>query len=514
MARSTGDRPEHPARTHARIERRRFLRDAGLATGAVALGGLGVPLAGCGGSKPADPAASPGAAAPGSSAPAATLDPSLPYWLQGNFAPVTEELDVVDLEIEGSVPPELSGLYVRNGSNPRGEPSSHWFLGDGMLHGIRLEGGRAAWYRNRWVQTPLLAAGTGLMGAGVPGGANNQSNVSVFAHAGRLLTSGEIGLPYEIDPDTLATVGPYDYGGRLTSAMTAHPKVHPETGRLHFFGYGFVPPYLVYHEVDADGTLARSEEIAVAGPTMMHDFAITEQEAVFWELPVVFSLQAAMDGSGMPFQWQPDYGARIGILPFDQPAASIRWVEIDPCYVFHGINAHREGDDVIVEVCRQATMFSSGGDLEPSAVHRWRIGTGGEQLTFAEDVMTDLSMDLPTIDRRRTGRQQRHSWLVETTDTGGAAFDFTGICHWDHQRGAADRWLPADERPNEVTLAATGPGEGEGWLLSWSYDPARDASHLAVLDPMDLASGPVARVRLPVRVPYGFHGTWVPDDAV
>src|SRR5690606_33803027 len=118
-----------------------------------------------------------------------------------------------ELAVDGALPPELTGLYVRNGSNPVTGTSPHWFLGDGMLHGVRLERGRAVSYRNRYVQTPLVAAKAGLLGQGVPGRANNQSNVSVFAHGGSLLTSGEIGWPYRIDPATLTTLGPHDYGG-------------------------------------------------------------------------------------------------------------------------------------------------------------------------------------------------------------------------------------------------------------------------------------------------------------
>ena len=143
--------------------------------------------------------------------------------------------------MEGALPPELVGLYVRNGSNPRTGTSPHWFLGDGMVHGIRLEAGRATSYRNRYVRTPLYEASSGF-GEGVPGGEASQSNVSAIWHGGRLLTSGEVGYPYELSPDDLSTMGVYDFGGRLTTSMTAHPKIDPATGQMHFFGYGFVPP--------------------------------------------------------------------------------------------------------------------------------------------------------------------------------------------------------------------------------------------------------------------------------
>jgi hypothetical protein len=177
--------------------------------------------------------------------------------------------------------------------------------------------------------------------------------------------------------------------------MTAHPKIDPATGKMHFFGYGFVPPYLTYHVAAADGTLEYSAEVAVSGPTMMHDFAITESDAIFWELPVVFDLEAAVaalspdapaDGSGFPFQWDPSYGARIGIMPLEGPTSAIRWVEIDPCYVFHGVNAHRDGDDVVLHVNQLDSAFGPDGDLVDSRLHEWRIGTGGDALTLGEFV--------------------------------------------------------------------------------------------------------------------------------
>ncbi|MDQ1509150.1 MAG: hypothetical protein QOG50_994, partial [Actinomycetota bacterium] len=203
------------------------------------------------------------------------LDPSKPWWLQGNFAPVKREVEAFDLAVEGSLPRELSGLYVRNGSNPLPSWSSHWFLGDGMVHGVAIENGKAKWYRNRFVHTTLLAAGGGLTAKGPPGDAASLSNVSVVHHGGKLLTLGEVGYPYELNASNLSTVGPYNFGGRLHGNMTAHPKIDPETGTMHFFGYNFSEPYLLYHVADHNGTLVSSQPVAVKAATMIHDFAIT-----------------------------------------------------------------------------------------------------------------------------------------------------------------------------------------------------------------------------------------------
>lgn len=506
-----GQPSAHLLAQHALVERRAFIR--GAVASALAVGGAGALLAAC-----ADGA---GTASPTTSTvPPLPFDPDLPYWMQGGFAPVDEQVEAVDLEVSGSLPPELDGLYVRNGSNPAAGISPHWFLGDGMVHGVRLAAGSALWYRNRYVDTPLYRSGQGLLGSGgAPGGASNQSNVSVFHHGGTLLTSGEVGLPYEISTEDLSTVGVHDYAGRLTTAMTAHPKVDPDTGRLHFFGYGFVPPYLTYHVADPDGTLVSSQEIEVAGPTMIHDFAITDRDAVFWELPVVFDMESAIaavsgDGEGFGFLWDEDYGARIGVMPLDGSASEIRWVEIDPCYVFHGVNAFREGDDVVLDVCQMPTAFVDGGDLPASSPHRWRVGTGSGDLAFSDEVLDERAMDLPSLDRRFTGRPNEQAWYLMVGEDGDWPVEMLGVARREGSTGALDVYDPGPgERVNEVTFVPAGDGEGEGWMLAYAWDRARDASDLIVLDALDLAAGPVARVHLPARVPYGFHGTWVPDQA-
>ena len=483
------------------MTRRRFFSFAGSA--AVLGSALSAVLASC--------SSGPGST---SSAEPPAIDPDRPWWLQGNFAPVTREVETVDLAVQGSLPEGLNGLYVRNGSNARAADNGHWFLGDGMLHGVRLEEGRAAWYRNRWVRTTLFESGEGDFSDGPPGGDVSFSNVSVFEHGGRLLTSGEVGFPYEVDPTNLATVGPHDFDGRLTTSMTAHPKIDPATGHLHFFGYGFAEPYLTYHHADETGRLVSSQAVEVAGPTMVHDFAITDQDVVFWEFPVVFDLDMAVAGNSLPFRWDPSYGARIGVMPLGGPATAIRWVEVEPAYVFHGVNAFRDGDQVVVDVSQFRSMFEDGPLGESPELHRWTIDTGGDQLEITDDTLEgDRPMELPTRDPRHVGRAYRYAWLVDTPDPSdeNGPPQFRGLLRRDFDTGELDRYEPGDGRSaNEGLFVPDGDGEGEGWVFTYVYDAARDGSDFVVLDASDLGAGPVATVELPQRVPYGFHGTWVP----
>lgn len=446
---------------------------------------------------------------PTSTQPNLPSDPSLPYWQRGNYVAVDSEIDALDLPITGSIPPELEGLYVRNGSNSI-QPTAHWFLGDGMVHGVRLSGGRAEWYRNRWVQTPLLGKGNILDGnVGAPGGPNNSSNTSVVAFADRLVSLQEVGFPFELRPDDLSTIGPVDFHGTLTWAFTAHPKIDPVTGLVHAFGYGFAPPYLTYFIVDPlSWRVVYSQEVPTPGPTMIHDFAITESDVVFWDLPVVFDVERAISGD-MPFSWDPTYGARVGVLPLAGGAA--RWTDIPLCYVFHGTNAWRDGDDVVVDVSVQRTMFKEGGDEGSAGLQRWRVGTGRSALTFTQDVIIDRNIDLPTIDRSRTGRAHRYGYYVVTREDGDDV-EFGGVVRVDALTGRSVEWDPGLEQAGGEPLfvpRSDGLSEDDGWVLVFVFDKTRGSSDLVILDAGDVSAGPVARVHLPRRVPFGFHGWWL-----
>jgi carotenoid cleavage dioxygenase len=494
------------------IGRRELLRRGAL--GALGVSGAAAFLSAC--ASGAEPAARGRAR----SAPSPEGD-DRPWWLEGNFAPVTREVETTALHVEGRIPAGLDGLYVRNGSNPLTGFSPHWFLGDGMVHGVVLGAGTPSRYRNRDVRTALLAAGGGLTATRAPGGAAGLSNVSMAYHGGRLLALGEIGAPYEIAPEDLSTVGVYDYGGRLPGNMTAHPKVDPDTGRLHLFGYEFGPPYLRYSVVEADGRLVSSEPVDVKASTMIHDFAITDRDVVFWEGPALFDMDLALQmvsdprSTVMPFVWKPEYGSRIGVMPLGGPASAIRWVELDePCFVFHGINAHRDGDDVVIDVCRLREIFADGSVGTPPRWHRWTVDTSGPSLTVRDEIQSDVVGDLPTIDRRRAGRANRYAYRAELRPTESTA-DFAGVTRRDLRTGHEVRWDPGPARSGgEWLFVPVGGGEDEGFLLSYVYDRRDESSALVVLDAADIAAGPVATVRLPQRVPYGFHATWVPTRAV
>ncbi len=430
----------------------------------------------------------------------------LPFHQRGNYAPVEHEITALDLPVEGAIPPEIDGLYLRNGPNPR-QATMHWFVGDGMLHGVRIQGGRAAWYRNRWVRTRAFEEGVSFVSEdGSVDRSVGTANTHVVRHAGRILALVESSFPTQVTPE-LDTVGTWDFEGRLETAMTAHPRMCPRTGEMHFFGYAFAPPFLTYHRADADGKLVQSEVIEIPGPTMMHDFVITERHVVFMDLPVTFQPGLLAEGR-FPYGWSDDYGARLGVMPRGGSAADVRWLEIEPCYVFHPFNAFEEGGRIVVDVARYPELWRQGPEhFDRAFLHRFTLDPAAGRV--AEQALDDLPIEFPRVDDRRTGFAHRVGFAVAGADNAAEGpqrlvkYDFASGGRETHDFGAGCA-------PGEGVLVPGGAGEGEGWVATYVYDAGRDASDLVILDAQRFGAAPVARIRLPQRVPFGFHGSWLP----
>ncbi len=425
------------------------------------------------------------------------------FFRAGNYAPVADELTDFDLSVEGAIPAELDGWYLRNGPNPRGD-SPDWFVGDGMIHGVRIENGEAKWYRNRWVRTESFIKDFPLYG--VDGSRNLRASVAnthVINHAGKTLALVESSLPYEITND-LQTVGAYDFDGKLIDSMTAHPKICPTTGELHFFGYGSIlAPHVTYHRADAEGRLVINRPVDVPALTMMHDFAMTAAHVVFMDLPIVFDLDVALAGTGMPYRWDDDYGARLGVLRRDDPFGDIRWFDIDPCYVFHVVNAYdgADGNSIELQAVRYPELWRHDGGFDTDAVlWGWTIDLAAGAVT--ESQLDDRGIEFPRIDDRLAGMPARY-----TVSVAGDR-----LVRYDLREGGAVEHRFGSGRPGEAVFVPSAAGtadESNGWYLAYTYDETRDGSDLVILDASDFAGRPVAKVSLPRRVPYGFHGNWI-----
>lgn len=432
------------------------------------------------------------------------------WWLAGNFAPVTKEVEAFELKVEGALPPELTGVYMRNGPNPKNGPTPHWFLGNGMLHGVRVENGKAAWYRNRYVRTPRLGVQSATIDpAAMMDRKHSTANTNIVRHAGRFLALEEGHFPFEVTPD-LETVGAVDFDGKLKTAFTAHPKFCPETGEMLAFGYGFSPPYLTYHRFDREGRLAQSTEIPVGGPTMIHDFCVTRRHAIFMDLPIVFDMALAAKGT-MPYRWSDTYPARFGVMPRNGGADQIKWFAVKPCYIFHPMNAYEDAGKIVFDAARYERLWDKG--WRDSRAHLYRFTLDLEAGRVDEQQLDDRAIEFPRIADAKAGLKHRFGYAPtirrerEENLVPGAE-----ILKFDLQTGATEAFdFGPGRRAGEFVHAGHNGGEDGGWLMGFVHDENADRSSYVVLNASKVGAGPVATIALPQRVPYGFHGNWFAD---
>ncbi len=445
-----------------------------------------------------------------------TSQTELAWHLRDNWAPVLDERTDFDLRVEGTIPSDISGTYMRTGPNPLSGQSAHWFFGDGMVHGVRLEGGKAAWYRNRFVQTPNITDPTGDAMSNMGDLTRGTGNTAIVRHNDKVLCLEEGHWPWQIDGE-LNTVGYENYAGALTCSMTAHPKVCPVTGELIAFSYlSPEPPYLNYIRISADGAVQQIEGIDIPNMVMMHDFNVTQNHVVFMDLPLCFDLDALE--SGLPFKFNRDAGARLGVMPRHGTNADVRWFEIDPCYVFHPVNAHEAGNTIVLHVSRMPEAFGSSNDDYAEVGRLWRWTIDLDRGTVTEQLIDDRPGDFGRVNERVVGLDAQYAYLMALAGEGNSAEPIYGSALWkyDLRTGACvEHQLGDGVRGAEPVFApASHDGaEDDGWVISLVHDTVSDESRLLVIDAQNFSAPPVATIHMPRRVPYGAHGTWLPDLA-
>jgi carotenoid cleavage dioxygenase len=445
------------------------------------------------------------------------------HYLDGNFGPVQEEITAVDLPVTGSIPAELDGRLLRNGPNPIGTPDPstyHWFLGDGMVHGLRLRDGKAEWYRNRWVRSPEVAA---ALGEPTPPSAYPDdvsvfgANTNVIGHAGRTLAIVEAGSPPVELTDELDTIGATNFSGTLEHPFSAHAKRDPGTGELHvvayYWGWG---NKIRYMSIGTDGRVARSVDVETPGSPMVHDMAFTEKYALLFDLPVTFNLDLAMSGRALPYAWNDEYGARIGLLPLRGAAdgSDVQWFDIEPCFFYHPLNAYDLDDGrVVLDAVRHPKTFATdahGPNEGATRLDRWTLDPAEGKVL--EETLNDRSQEFPRLNETLQGRRNRYGYGVGTAfeldqlEQGPALkHDLVGGTTVEHDYGPGRVTLEPVFVPREGATA-----EDDGWVISYVHDNTTNRADVVILDAQDFTGSPVATVHLPVRVPYGFHGNWIP----
>ena len=459
----------------------------------------------------------------------------------GAWRPQRREWDAWDLTVlEGEIPKDLDGVYLRNTENPLLPALGryHPFDGDGMLHSITFEGGAAS-YRNRIIQTEGLAAElseggplwAGILespdkskreGWGARTRMKDASSTDVIVHRGQALsTFYQCGDAYRSHPRTLEQRGPASFGRAFPTGVSAHPKLDEVTGELLLFGYGKEAPYLHYGVVSKDGVLDHQIPIALPGPRLPHDIAFTERFTIFNDLPLFWDEAALRKNAHRPRMH--DLPSRFGVVPRRGKPEDVRWFEAAPTYVLHWINAFEEGDTVVLDGYfqeRPSPEHRPGDDAWSvmhrslsipdfrSRPHRWRFDLETGRCT--EEALDDEYTEFPMVHGRHAGRA--YSTFVAMTGV-PERFLFDGLVRYDLRTGKKQKhhFSPgvfASESPIAPRTGST--NEDDGYVVTFVTDMNADRSECQIFALEDVSRGPIARVLLPERISSGTHATWVP----
>lgn len=448
---------------------------------------------------------------------------SNPY-LEGVHRPMDAELTLEDLAVTGSIPPELDGRYVRIGPNPASPPvpaAYHWFVGDGMVHGVRLKAGKALWYRNRWIRSRAVSRALGEPEAPGPrNGLSDTVNTNVLGHAGALWALVEAGgYPVRLGED-LETLAHDPFGGTLKGGFTAHPHLDPDSGEMHAICYEGPELNSIRHVVvSPEGRVTRELSIPVRNGPSIHDCMITRNYVIILDLPVTFSMKTLLAGHPFPYRWNPDHRARVGLLPRTGTADEVIWCDVAPCYVFHPCNGYETDDGkVILDVCAHDTMFAGevlGPNSASTPFERWTIDPAARSVD--RRVIDPDGQEFPRPNETRLGKPYRYAYAMALPAGFDAAHpDQTRLFKHDLETGTRQvHDFGAGRLPGEFVFVPrpTAGAEDDGWLMGYVVNLASETTDLVILNADDFEGPPQASIRIPHRIPPGFHGNWAPTEA-
>jgi carotenoid cleavage dioxygenase len=441
-----------------------------------------------------------------------------PY-LSGIHAPMDAELTLDDLRVTGIIPAELDGRYIRIGPNPVGQanPASyHWFTGDGMVHGVRLQGGKALWYRNRWIRSNAVSDALGEPRAPGPRALRDMVNTNVLGHAGETWALVEAGgNPVRIDEE-LNTIAHDPFGGTLRGSFSAHPHLDHVTGEMHAICYqGDVGNQIWHVVVTPDGKVRRREPIRVQDGPSIHDCMITKSYVIILDLPVTFSMKTLLSGHPFPYAWNPAHKARVGLLPREGKDADVIWCDVEPCYVFHPCNAYEAADGkVIMDVCAHDSMFAEskiGPDSARVPFERWTIDPVARDTQ--RTVIDTESQEFPRLNEALLGKSYRYAYTMSLPDGFDAASpNQSQLYKHDLETGTrAVHEFGSGHIPGEFVFVpkAEGSAEDDGWLMGYVVNVAEETTDFMILDAANFDGLAQASIHIPHRIPPGFHGNWV-----
>jgi carotenoid cleavage dioxygenase len=463
----------------------------------------------------------------------------------GHNAPSRIEAEIYDLVIEGTLPEEIQGTWYQTVPDPQFPPKLGWdtFLsGDGMVRMFRIRDGHVD-FKQRYVRTERWQlerkARRALYGAyrnpytddpSVQGKGRGVANTTPIYHGGRLLALKEDSRPWEVDPDTLETIGEWSYEGQLRSqTVTAHPRLDPETGELYFFGYeagGLATRDVAYCVADKNGRLVREDWFQVPYCALMHDFVVTKEHAIFPGFPIVADLERLRAG-GPHWAWDGSRESFVGIMPRAGRVDQMRWFRAPACSVFHFINGYTEGSKVHMDMCvsdvpafafiREAgNLHIPPQDIRGNLV-RWSFDLSKSGDRPEESVLAP-SGDFPRIAERDMMVDYNIAYYGRVDFrfgppilSGPVGAGFNTLTRLDVQSGAlTDLFIgPACTVQEHCHIPSRKPGH-EGYLLYIVDRHDENQAELHITEAQHLDKGPVVRVKVPLRLRSGVHGNWVP----
>ena len=461
--------------------------------------------------------------------------------ITGEYAPIVDEVVLHDLRIEGDIPSDLNGVYLRNGPNPKFEPkgSHHLFDGDGMIHAGLFRNGKFT-YRNKYIRTADLAtkerageeAFWGVMNS-VKDSADrpmaDTSNTDVIGHGGKALTTWYLaGIPHVVDPITLETLqAKPDYVSGIGQAMSAHCKVDEFTGELMYFDYFTQKPHMNYGVVNAEGKLTHHVPIELPGDRLMHDLGVTENFSILHDVPVYHD-EAALAAGRHKIVFDSSLNMRFGVIPRHGSPDSIKWFEFSSCFLYHVVNCWEEGDEVIQIACRYMPAKKADGSIDEDRTAKmiggllmdarlWRYSMNMKTGEAKEQCLNpDHNIEFPSCASALTGGRTRWAsfvdhapnmlrgsgWRKMNLETGESVGEWSD----DHDHcWYSEPWFGA---------ADNATAEDRGYVVAFCWNDKTHIQELQVFDAQDLSAGPVTRIKMPRRVPPGFHGCWMKSSQI
>jgi carotenoid cleavage dioxygenase len=416
----------------------------------------------------------------------------------------------------------------------------HFFSGDGQLNAFYFENGRVRW-RNRWVRTERfkdrLAAGKTIHEGSMSAKAEDMStlagyeawkrrthtaNTNPVFFGGKLYMTWPSGLPYEVDPISLETLGLRNFDGKVATAMTAHPKIDPKTGEMLFYARSPIPPRLCYYAADPTGKVTKVEPIEAPYSGFLHDFLITEDYVIFPLVPVTATAEKRRKPGANVISWAPEMRSYFGIMPRSGGSSDVRWFDVDAFAQYHFWNAYNEGTKVTLMFPAFDSIYHFYEDGNEAPIEPGKLNC--REVKYTIDLATgsvkreefdDVAEDYHRVDPRYMGRKWRHTftnaWLANNRlPAAGGSWPQNALVHYDHETGRRKlrplrpgTWTHPE--PAFIPRSADAP-EGDGYLLCLLYREDENRSDIEILDTSDITAEPVATVKLPTRVVWGAHG--------